>query len=97
MVSLKKQRSATRADYLYSLDCREGVRLLKKSPMDRLVVLNRAQNAQKTGLSVPEQGPEKGTKEFFNRLVSSRKLRGHEARPGASPVRLPVALLGPNP
>jgi len=31
------------------------------------------QKAQKPGLSVPEQCSEKSTKEFFNRLESSRK------------------------
>jgi len=48
--------------------------LLKKSPLNRSVVPNQGQNAQNRALGVQNGGSEKGTKEPFNRLTSSKRL-----------------------
>jgi hypothetical protein len=44
--------------------------LVEKVVVGPVGSLKQARNMHKTGLSAPERGSEKGTKEFFNTLVT---------------------------
>jgi hypothetical protein len=58
----------------YSPKCLEEARLLTKSVLGWLTVLDWAGNAPEWAFLMANREPESGTKELFNRLMTSRKF-----------------------
>jgi hypothetical protein len=80
----------------YSPSCREGVSLLKKSPLDRSVVPSQVQNAQKWGSWRPNSGQNRARRSFSKARVFSETHIPHKGLSflGAQP-RLKEDQLGP--